>query len=175
MELLLEIGRWIREVIIFWQPFIVFVTGCITFWLLIRTRPIIPKHSILEPGAVVINWSGHPLPEAHWLSPFRVWEPKQPPHFNTESWETILLSIQKLIRDLPQDIQLRMLQGDHNIVIVIPQLAGALSVLLAYLHGTMGVFPTVTCPLRSREGGFKLPEPANLSDIRLRARSERSA
>lgn len=163
----------IRNIIVFLQPFIVFVTGCMTLYFLLRTRPRKLQKVSLDKKAIIINWSGHPLPHADWLKQKRIWTPIESPHFDTSSWEATSKSAGKLIREIPKDIQVRILRGDPDIVFVIPQLAAGLSVLMAILHATIGSFPTITSPLRKKEGTFTLPEPINLSELRLRSRNIR--
>lgn len=164
---------YIRDIVVFLQPFIVFITGCITIYFLLRTRPSKLQKIALSKKSIVINWSGHPLTKEPWLEEKRIWTPLQSPHFDTESWETLRKSATKLIKEIPKDIQARILRGDPDIVFVVPQLAAGLSVLMAILHGTIGGFPTITCPLRTKDGSFTLPEPINLSELRLRSKNVR--
>jgi hypothetical protein len=103
----------------------------------------------------------------------KVWQPVAAPSFNVESWDTIRQSVSRMIYDMPRELQLRLLRGDPNLVIAIPQLAAGLSILLASLHGQSGVFPSITSPLRRTDGTFWLPEPASLSEIRLQSREQR--
>ncbi len=168
----------LREFVVFWHPFIAVVTcilsgitAGITIWLYFRTRPRMMP-SGLPQGTVIINWTGHPLPEAAWRNTCAIWEPKTAPKFNTESWSTIRDSVQKMMRELPVDIEKRLLLGNPDIVVAIPQLAAGLAVLLAVLHGRDGVFPTVTCPLKCGDS-FILPEPFNLAQVRFEERIER--
>ena len=171
----------LRDIFLNFQPFVVvfngllgLTIGAISLRLLLRTRPRMVKNQLLKPGAVIINWSAHPLPpHCKWLVPFKVYTPDVPPHFCIDSWVDIQRSVQNMIRQLPRDLQLRMLQGDPDIIIVIPQLAAGLSILLAILHGQTGVFPTITCPLRKEDGTFWLPEPVSLSEIRMNNRLKR--
>ena len=169
-----------REFLVMFQPFLVFVNvilgiviSATTLYLLIRTRPGNVKSQMPSAGTVVINWSGHPLPETPWLTPFKVWEPLQAPQFDVTSWETLQDSVKKMMRGLPKDLQMRLLRGGYDVVVVVPQLAAGLTILLATLHGKMGVFPTITCPLRKSDGSFWLPDPISLGEVRLRSREER--
>ena len=171
---------YLREIFLNFQPFVVvfnsllgLTIGAISLHLLFRTRPRVLKSQLLKPGAVVINWSGHPLPRCEWIVPFKVHTPENAPHFCTDSWLDIQRSVQNMFRQLPRDLQVRMLQGDPDVIIVIPQLAAGLSVLLAVLHGQTGVFPTITCPMRKEGGTFWLPEPISLSEIRINSRLKR--
>jgi hypothetical protein len=165
----------LRDAALFIQPFIVFFTGCFTAWLLIRTRPRKFKPVKVSKEMVIINWSGHPRPkEASWTKKARLWEPTKPPYFNTSSWGTLRDSVQKLWTTLPEDIQTRLLQGDPHIVIVVPQLAAGLAMLLAIIHGKTGVFPTITCPLKMKDKNeFHWPTPLNLSYVRMENRKHR--
>ena len=175
------LGFWaqLREQFLFLHPFLAVITcvlsgitAGITIWLYFRTRPRLVPAAGLSEGGVIINWSGHPLPEAAWRSAYTVWEPQDAPKFNTESWSTLRNSVQKLLRELPIDIEKRLLRGDPRVVVAIPQLAAGLSILLAVLHGRDGIFPCVTCPLKAGTT-FVLPEPINLGDVRFEAREER--
>lgn len=173
--------NFIRSIFTQIQPFVVvfnstlgLIIGGMTLYLLIRTRPRKVKSLLLQPGSIIINWSGHPLPEAYWTIPFKVWNPDSTPYFNVKNWETIQESVRKLVHSLSKDLQLRLMQGDPNIIIVIPQLAVSVSLLLATVHGLTGTFPTITSPLRKSDGSFWLPEPLNLSKVRLNTRAIRA-
>ncbi|RME87429.1 MAG: hypothetical protein D6785_02030 [Planctomycetota bacterium] len=172
---LYEIFYMLRQAVIAMQPFVVFLTGCFTFYLILRTRPRRLKVQKTDSGSVIINWTGHPLPESDWAKNLRVWTPDKAPYFNTQSWNSLRDSVHKLIRGLPDDLQFRLLKGDPKLIIPIPQLAAGLSVLLATIHGKSGTFPTITCPLRKEDDSFMLPEPVSLSEVRLEARDEREA
>lgn len=168
----------LREMFLTVQPFVVVFNGLIavtiTLYLFYRSRPVKPVRIKFTSDALIINWTGHPLPKEEWLETFKIWIPKNPPVFNVSSWKSIQHSVRKMINDMPRDIQLRFYKGDPNIVIAIPQLAVGVSVLLATWHGKTGVFPTITSPLRKEDGTFWLPEPIRLSDIRLDSRKERN-
>ncbi|NUM34593.1 MAG: hypothetical protein HUU50_08620 [Candidatus Brocadiae bacterium] len=171
----------LRNFFITIQPFAVIINvllgtfiSVITLYLFFKSRPRKIKTEMLKPGSIIINWSGHPLPgDTAWITPFQVWTPKEQPHFNVESWETIQISVLNMINRLPKDIEHRLLQGDPDIILVLPQLAAGVSVLLAILHGRIGVFPSITSPLRKADGSFWLPEPINLGSIRLNSRYQR--
>lgn len=164
----------LREFVICLQPFIVFLTGCFTAWLLFKTRPRRFQKLEITTNSVIINWSGHPLPDADWLESYQVWTPEKMPYFNTDSWDTIRASVHTLLKQLPQDILYRLYKGEPNVIIVIPQLGAGLAILLAVLHGENGCFPVITCPLkREGAGGFWLPEPIRLGDLRMDSRRRR--
>lgn len=167
--------EYLRYIVIFLQPFLVFITSCVTIWLLWRTWPKkIKADTTASNESIIVNWSGHPLPDASWIKGIKVWTPQAPPYFNTESWQHLEDCVQKMIKNLPQDIQLRLLKGDSDVIIVVPQLAAGLTILLAVLHGIMGGFPTVTCPLRKgNENNYQLPAPINLAKVRLLSREKR--
>jgi hypothetical protein len=178
------LGFWaqLREQFLFLHPFLAVITcilsgitAGITIWLYWRTRPRLVPPAGLSEGGVIINWSGHALPEAPWRNAYTVWEPKEAVSFKTESWNTLQASVQKMLRELPIDLEKRLLRGDPRMVIAIPQLAAGLSILLAILHGRDGIFPCITCPLKveNTKNTFMLPEPINLSDVRFTAREER--
>lgn len=179
LGIVMGFGAQMRELFLFLHPFLAVITcilsgitACITIWLYFRTRPRLVPPAGLSEGGVIVNWSGHPLPDATWRTAYTVWEPKEAPKFNTESWSTLRDSVQMMLRELPIDLERRLLRGDPHMVVAIPQLAAGLSVLLAVLHGRDGVFPTITCPLK-KGNTFALPEPVNLSDIRFEARETR--
>ncbi len=143
------------------------------FW---KARPKKVQQYKSNQNSFVINWSGHPLPDnTKWIEEkgIKVWTPKEPPNFNSESWENLIASIRKHILKLPIDLRKRVLRGDPDIIFVIPQFAPALALFLAIFHGISGSFPTITSPMRGEGGSFFLPEPINLSELRFQARKDR--
>ena len=89
----------IRDVFIILQPYVVVFNSIIamsmTLYIYLRTRPKRLKMNLLSPGTVIINWSGHPLPNSPWIVPYKIYTPSTPPHFNVESWTTLQNSVQK--------------------------------------------------------------------------------
>jgi len=147
------------------------VISMMTLYLFLKARPKKHRRAKLGKDSLVINLTGHPLPSASWVEGLRVWEPDKPPAFNTtEGWGGLDGSLTRLVRELPEDVQKRLLGGDQDIIIVIPGLAPAALLLMVKLLGVTGTLPQFTAPVRGSDGGFQLPEPISLSDYRLKNR-----
>ncbi len=145
-----------------------------TLYLLIKSRPRkVKKYKLKSNNSIIINWSGHPLPQSEWLTDCKIVNQSGKVDFNVDSFEKIEESCQKLYLGLAKDVQNLILTGSTNVVFVIPQLASGAIILIAYLHGLSGYFPLISSPLRKDDGSFWLPEPVSLSELRMSVRKER--
>ncbi len=161
------------ETIKFLQPIFVAISTLLTIWIVVKSWPRKYSPNLDSSELLVINWSGHPLPKADWLQEAKVWNPQRAPHFNTDDWDSLMASVQKLLVSLPKEISMRLLHGDPRVVIVIPQLAVGAVILVASIHGFSGSFPTITSPVQGKDGDFFLPPPISLREIRSKFRDLR--
>jgi len=145
----------------------------VKIWFQVRVKKA--KKFEMGEDPIVVNWTGHPFNES-WSVGVKIWnkEGSYVPKFNTDNPDTIIESAEKLVTDLPDDIEMRLRAGDPNVIIALPGLSVGLAFLLPVLHGVNGLFPTVTAPLRNPDTGkFECFYPVNLQTTRMSYRGLR--
>ncbi len=89
------------------------------------------------------------------------------PNISLEA-KSIIFFAKKALSTLPQEILER---GDFEIIL--PGMTPLAATVLAMIHGQYGQFPIIRYALKAEGGMFKLSEPIDLQEVRVKARGGR--